>query len=52
MQPEPFLFFSPSPLSLIELTDEVLCDPVRSGNTDHRHETNPQGTALKQSVCA
>lgn len=52
MQPEPFFFFSPLPSSsLIELTDEVLCDPVRSGNTDHRHETNPRGTALKQRVC-
>lgn len=36
--------------SLIELTDEVLRDPVRRENTDHHHETQPQGTALER-VC-
>lgn len=51
MQPEASLFF-PSTLSLIELTDEVLRDPVRRENTDHHHhETQPQGTELEQGVC-
>lgn len=44
-----FSFFSSH--SLIELTDEVLRDPVRRENTDHHHETQPQGTELEQWVC-
>lgn len=44
--PKPIFF--PSSVSLIEVTDEVLCDPVRIEKTDQTNETYPQGTVLKQ----
>lgn len=47
IQPEAPFFSS---LSWIELTVEVLCDPVRKANTDHHHETQPQGTEQELSV--
>lgn len=44
IQPRALFFSFLSSLSLIELTDEVQCDPVRRANTDRCHETQPQGT--------
>lgn len=41
-------FFFPSCVPLIEVTDEVLCDPVRIEKTDQTNETYPQGTVLKR----
>lgn len=45
--PRGFSSFSSS-FSLIDLTDEVLRDPVRRENTDHHHETQPRGTEAEQ----